>query len=144
MTISNLHDSGGQERLARSTPQGRRGHNTATEQVYLQSPVPGTGLVSILLAVPLVFNALWRDKDVAGQAVPSLPLMTCRDPPPYPAKQAHAWTANPAKVPNCTFSQRSYLQKVYKIVKMAFLGVSETSGKRNLTYEDAIALSSQK
>lgn len=50
MTISNLQDRGGQERLARGSPRGCRvGHNTATEQVYLQSSVPGTVLVSISL-----------------------------------------------------------------------------------------------
>lgn len=75
MTISNLHDSGGQERLARSSPQGRRvGHNTATEQVYLQSPVPGTGLVSILLAVPLSFlMLLWEGQDVQDRGCTKSP-----------------------------------------------------------------------
>lgn len=84
MTISNLHDSGGQERLARSSPQGRRvGHNTATEQVYLQSPVPGTGLVSILLAVPLSFlTSYGRDKMYRTEAVPSLPADDLSRPRP--------------------------------------------------------------
>lgn len=52
----------------------RVGHNPATEQVYLQSPAPGTVLVSALLAVPLSFLILlWEDKMYTTEATPSLP-----------------------------------------------------------------------